>query len=65
MTASYNFTFAARFYDQEHELLLGPGQQDNEQLRQQLEALWNLATSMVPDAKAASGIKRQSSCMLQ
>jgi hypothetical protein len=43
MTGSYNFTTAARLYNQEHGIFLGAGHEDNEQLRSQLEARWNRA----------------------
>ena len=64
MTGSYTFTSAARLYNEEHGLFLGPGHEDNNQLRLQLEARWNRATPMIR-AKVAqtgtSGTKRSNS----
>ena len=61
ITGSCNFAHAARLHDQEHGVLLGPGHEDNEQLRRQLEERWNRATPMVPATPTQTGTKRPSS----
>lgn len=61
MTGSYNFATAARLYNQEHGLFLGTGHEDNEQLRRQLEARWNLASPMVRAGVTQTGTKRSNS----
>ena len=47
MIGSYNYTTAARMYNEEHNTLFGPNAPMSAQLRDQLEAHWNRSAPLV------------------
>lgn len=47
MIGSYNYTTAARMYNEEHNTLFGPNEPMNTQVRDQLEARWNRSAPLV------------------
>lgn len=47
MIGSYNYTTAARMYNEEHNTLFGPNAPMSAQLRDQLEAHWNRSDPLV------------------
>ena len=59
MTGSYNFTTAARKYNWEHGMIVGPDHEDNNDLRQQLQTLWEGAKPMVKEPLHTTGDKKR------